>query len=136
MEGTQLSPAAGRSYRVGRAMTQELRQDIHRRVHAVQQRYHRGGPLLRALWLFLAVLLTLTGLAMTVLPGPAIVVIPLGLAMLAVRFRWAQATLQTAIEYGVWTQRRVVARSSAGNRMLWRIAGVLALVALAVVVFW
>lgn len=33
------------------------------------------------------------GLAMTVLPGPAILVIPLGLALLATEFVWAKKTL-------------------------------------------
>lgn len=33
------------------------------------------------------------GIAMTVLPGPAILVIPLGLALLATEFVWAKKTL-------------------------------------------
>lgn len=36
----------------------------------------------------------LIGLAMTVLPGPAIVVIPAGLAILAVEFAWAGRLLK------------------------------------------
>jgi uncharacterized protein (TIGR02611 family) len=36
----------------------------------------------------------LIGLAMIVLPGPAIVVIPLGLAILATEFVWARRLLQ------------------------------------------
>jgi uncharacterized protein (TIGR02611 family) len=35
-------------------------------------------------------LVLLVGLAMTVLPGPAIVVVPLGLAILATEFLWAK----------------------------------------------
>jgi tellurite resistance protein TerC len=35
----------------------------------------------------------LIGLAMTVLPGPAFIVIPLGLAILAKEFRWARQAL-------------------------------------------
>jgi len=38
----------------------------------------------------------LIGLAMTVLPGPAIIVIPLGLAILATEFVWAQRLLKRA----------------------------------------
>jgi tellurite resistance protein TerC len=34
------------------------------------------------------------GLAMVVLPGPAIIVIPLGLAILAVEFAWAKRWLE------------------------------------------
>jgi len=38
--------------------------------------------------------LLLVGLAMMVLPGPAVVVIPLGLAVLAVEFTWARRFLE------------------------------------------
>lgn len=38
----------------------------------------------------------LVGIAMLVLPGPAILVIPLGLAILALEFKWAQRILKEA----------------------------------------
>ena len=38
----------------------------------------------------------LIGIAMVVLPGPAIVVIPLGLAILATEFVWARRLLEKA----------------------------------------
>ena len=41
----------------------------------------------------------LIGLAMVVLPGPAIVVIPLGLAILATEFVWARRVLKKAKGY-------------------------------------
>jgi len=40
----------------------------------------------------------LLGVAMIVLPGPAIIVIPLGLAILATEFVWAQRLLKRAQE--------------------------------------
>ena len=39
------------------------------------------------------VVVLLAGLAMTVLPGPAFVVIPVGLSLLALEFVWAEAIL-------------------------------------------
>lgn len=42
--------------------------------------------------------LLLIGLAMTVLPGPALVVIPMGLAVLAVEFAWARHFLHRVRE--------------------------------------
>jgi tellurite resistance protein TerC len=45
----------------------------------------------------------LIGLALLILPGPAFVVIPLGLAILATEFRWARnllGRLKTAAEKG------------------------------------
>ena len=38
----------------------------------------------------------LIGIALIVLPGPAILVIPIGLAILATEFAWAQRALQRA----------------------------------------
>jgi hypothetical protein len=38
--------------------------------------------------------LLLAGLLMLVLPGPAVIVIPLGLAILAIDFPWAKAMMQ------------------------------------------
>ncbi len=40
------------------------------------------------------------GLAMTVLPGPAIIVIPAGLAILATEFAWARHLLRRVKEKG------------------------------------
>jgi tellurite resistance protein TerC len=38
--------------------------------------------------------ITLVGLAMIVLPGPAVIVIPVGLSILATEFVWAQRDLR------------------------------------------
>ena len=38
----------------------------------------------------------LVGLVMLALPGPALIVIPLGLAILAIDFRWAKTVMQKA----------------------------------------
>jgi uncharacterized protein (TIGR02611 family) len=40
----------------------------------------------------------IVGVAMIVLPGPAVVVIPLGLAILATEFIWARTLLTTVKE--------------------------------------
>jgi tellurite resistance protein TerC len=43
---------------------------------------------------------TAIGVAMIVLPGPAFVVIPAGLAILALEFTWAQRWLERVKQYG------------------------------------
>ena len=50
-------------------------------------------------WLFVAVGFTvlLAGLAMLVLPGPALAVIPVGLFLLALEFQWAETWLERSI---------------------------------------
>jgi len=44
-------------------------------------------------------LVLLIGIAMVVLPGPAFIVIPIGLAILASEFDWARKWLHKAREY-------------------------------------
>ena len=46
------------------------------------------------------------GLAMLVLPGPAFLVIPIGLAILALEFTWAETMLERAIEQGEKARQR------------------------------
>jgi tellurite resistance protein TerC len=41
---------------------------------------------------------TLVGIALIVLPGPAFIVIPMGLAILAIEFAWARRWLEKAKE--------------------------------------
>ncbi len=49
----------------------------------------------------------LFGLALIVLPGPAVVVVPLGLAILATEFAWARAIVKRGEGYwSSWRQRR------------------------------
>ena len=49
---------------------------------------------------------TLAGLALLVLPGPAFVVIPIGLAMLALEFAWAERLLDKALEQADVAERK------------------------------
>ena len=63
---------------------------------------HRGRSVLyRAAWVVAGFAVLLTGVAMTVLPGPAVVVIPLGLAMLSLEFAWAERLLDTSVRRGL-----------------------------------
>lgn len=52
----------------------------------------------RVLWVVVAMLVVVFGLMLTVIPGPAVVVIPLGLAMLAAAFGWAHRLLTASIQ--------------------------------------
>jgi uncharacterized protein (TIGR02611 family) len=47
----------------------------------------------------------LIGAAMIFLPGPAIIVIPAGLAILATEFRWARSLLRKLKEKTGWTRK-------------------------------
>ena len=83
------------------------------RVERVQQRYEGQNIVFRVLWLVAGVTVLAAGLAMTVLPGPAIIVLPVGLAMLAAEFAWARRVLAVGIDRGVDAKRRVQAAPAA-----------------------
>jgi uncharacterized protein (TIGR02611 family) len=58
---------------------------------------HRGpvrSLLVKALVTVLGPIVILTGIAMTVLPGPGLVVVALGLALLALEYAWARTALR------------------------------------------
>ena len=57
----------------------------------------------------------LIGVAMIVLPGPAIVVIPLGLAILATEFVWARSLLKRARETSARNTPEKLRRKSERN---------------------
>ena len=69
-------------------------------------------------------LVVLTGIAMTVLPGPGLVVVALGLALLALEYQWARTALR--LMGRVLTRARDTAlpkdgaRLQAGDRCRWR----------------
>jgi len=55
----------------------------------------------RIAWVTAAIIVVVAGLVMIVFPGPALVVIPIGLAMLSLEFAWAQRLLDTTLERGL-----------------------------------
>lgn len=89
------------------AATRTLKARLHRKVRALLEVPKDHGRGFRIVWALGGVLLVLAGLAMTVLPGPAIVVVPVGLAMLAGVFAWARKLVSVSINVGVDVQRWV-----------------------------
>lgn len=58
----------------------------------------------------------LVGLAMTVLPGPAFIVIPLGLGILGLEFAWARHWLHKVKEQGEVAIRSIWRRGRNGGK--------------------
>jgi Putative transmembrane protein (PGPGW) len=54
------------------------------------------APLRKLIVAVIGITILLLGLAMVVLPGPAFIVIPLGLAILATEFAWARRAVRRA----------------------------------------
>jgi uncharacterized protein (TIGR02611 family) len=59
--------------------------------------HHDHGTIYRAAFVVAGAVIVLGGLAMLVLPGPAFLVIPIGLAILSLEFAWAGRLLDTAL---------------------------------------
>ena len=67
------------------------------KLAARRESYKRRGRVYRAVFVLSGLIVTAVGIAMLVLPGPALVVIPIGLAMLAMEFAWAERALEKAL---------------------------------------
>jgi uncharacterized protein (TIGR02611 family) len=70
-----------------------------------REEHIKRGRMYRIAFAIVGALVTLTGIAMLVLPGPALVVIPIGLAMLAMEFSWAERWLERALTHAERAQQ-------------------------------
>ena len=101
---------------------QRIREELaeRREAHARRGRFYRIG------FAIVGATVTLAGIAMLVTPGPAFVVIPIGLAMLALEFAWAERLLNRALDQAEIAQRKAAA-TTRRQRILGGIATALAL---------
>lgn len=87
-----------------------------------QRARHRRRPIIvRALYIPLGFTVLFAGLAMLVLPGPAFIVIPIGLALLSLEFAWAENLLERALEQGEIAKRKA-AETTRQQRILSAVA--------------
>lgn len=99
-----------------------------------KETHREKGRLYRAAFVVAGVTLVLAGAAMLLLPGPAFVVIPIGLALLALEFTWAEKLLDRSLVEADKAKRKAQA-TTRNQRILTGIAvacGVGAFVALAI----
>ncbi len=109
--------------------------ELIRRLIEQRERHKQRSRPYRLVFVAAGFTVTLAGLLMLVLPGPALVVIPIGLAMLALEFAWAERMLDVAIKRADAAKRKA-AETSRTQRILGGIAtalGVAAVVAAALV---
>jgi uncharacterized protein (TIGR02611 family) len=104
----------------------EARREHHRDRHVVY----------RALFGLAGAVVLLGGIVMLVTPGPAFVLIPIGLAMLSMEFAWAAVALEKALEQAQAAQEKA-ANTSPLQRVFGVLAGALAIAAAAfVAIHW
>lgn len=80
------------------ATRQRPRPKLVERLESKRAEHLRHGLVYRIMFGVTGLIVLLAGIAMLVLPGPALVVIPIGLAMLALEFAWAEKMLELALE--------------------------------------
>lgn len=69
-------------------------------IDAMQLRRNKSSSVWRRIIVFCAGgIILIIGFVMLILPGPAIIFIPLGLAILATEFRWARKWLSTVRQW-------------------------------------
>jgi uncharacterized protein (TIGR02611 family) len=110
------------SGQAGRAQRMRERLAERRAAHL------RRSPLYRVGFAVAGGLVTLAGVAMLITPGPAFVIIPIGLAMLALEFAWAERLLHRALHHAEIAHRRA-SEISRAQRILGAAAGLLAFAA-------
>jgi uncharacterized protein (TIGR02611 family) len=100
-------------------------------VHRLRERRHTHkdrSRAYRALFVVAGFLILLAGLAMLALPGPAFLVIPIGLAILSLEFAWAGTLLDATLVRAAQAREKAAA-TTRRQRILTAAAGLLALAA-------
>jgi uncharacterized protein (TIGR02611 family) len=98
------------------------------RLEARRETHHKRSRLYRIGFAALGTLILLAGVVMLVTPGPAFVLIPIGLAMLALEFEWAERLLEKSLEQAQIAQEKA-AQTTRTQRVLGALAGLAALAA-------
>ena len=97
---------------------------IVERLEAQRERLRQRHIVIRVLYITVGFTLLFGGLAMLVLPGPAFLVIPIGLAVLSLEFAWAEELLERALEKGEIAKKKA-AQTTKTQRLLTATAFVL-----------
>lgn len=98
------------------------------RLESRREEHLQRGRLYRFVFALAGAIVLLGGVVMLVTPGPAFVLIPIGLAMLALEFTWAERMLERSLEQAQVAKERA-AQTSRMQRVFGVIAGTLAVAA-------
>src|SRR5690242_15550673 len=117
------------------ASERRRRPKLIERLEAQRASHRHRHPLFRVAFGVAGVVVTLAGVVMLVTPGPAFVLIPIGLAMLSMEFVWAERLLAKSLEQAAIAQEKA-AQTTRRERVLAALAGLLALAAVVLAVLW
>jgi uncharacterized protein (TIGR02611 family) len=105
------------------------------RLEAGRERHQQRPKVIRVLYALVGLTVLLGGLAMLVTPGPAFVVIPFGLFLLALEFAWAERALETSLKHAERAKAKA-AETTTTQRVLTLVAGAAAAGGIAVWAIW
>jgi len=105
------------------------------KLEARRATHRERGRLFRIGFGLVGLLVLLGGVVMLVTPGPAFVLIPIGLAMLSLEFVWAERLLEKSLEQAQIAQQKA-AQTTRLQRVLVGIATALAIAAFALAWIW
>jgi uncharacterized protein (TIGR02611 family) len=105
------------------------------RLEARRESHRERSRLFRIGFGIVGMLVLVAGLVMLVTPGPAFVLIPIGLAMLSLEFVWAERLLEKSLEQAQIAQEKA-AQTTRTQRILAGIATVLAIAAFGLAWLW
>ena len=99
-------------------------------------RHKRRNPIIRVVYAAAAATVVLAGIAMLLLPGPAFVVIPIGLTLLALEFASAERLLDRALDRADVAKAKASATTPAQRALMLTAAGLAAAAAIAAALYW
>ncbi len=111
------------------------RPKLIQRLEAQRATHRDRNRLVRIAFGVVGVLVLAAGVVMLVTPGPAFVLIPIGLAMLSLEFMWAERLLERSLEQAQIAQEKA-AQTTPTQRVLAGIAVVLATAACVLAILW
>lgn len=104
-------------------------------LEARRETHRERNRMFRIVFGLAGALVLLGGLVMLVTPGPAFVLIPVGLAMLSMEFVWAERLLDRSLERAQIAQEKA-AQTTRTQRILGAVAALLAIAACVLAVLW
>ena len=105
------------------------------RLRAQREQHRDRSRVVRVLFVLVGFTLLLAGIAMLVAPGPAFVVIPIGLAILSLEFRWAENMLEKSLEQADKAAQKA-SETTKTQRILAAVATALGIAAVVVWAVW
>ena len=117
-------------------MTAPPEPELVRKLRARQAEHRKRGRLYRAMYVALGAVVLAAGVAMLALPGPAFVVIPIGLAILSLEFEWAERMLEKALMKGEEARRSAAAATPAQKALSAVAVALAAAAAVAAAIVW